>query len=353
MTKLGSGAGCAVVLLLACVACGGATTVGGYSCFPDPDEMSSAEYCLWVSIEGGRGKAYVERSEKRVHLAIRAGAEGDAVLERIYVVEAGDLHWSSSWPEVSNLEVIFYEYGDAAAMARGENSLSRVPRQVFALAFARVESNHTFVEAPAPGSIVEEAAEYDTAENRRHIVTISFPGDPEHERRILEVVTPLASVHELGTQGAPSGLIGRVAGWSKGEFSVEVQRHASIGTVAVTLQDYGDRDLSAIFAKELVALPDIRATRRFVSVNLRVGSPGLQPVEQAVGATAAAFGLAKVERQGMFTRAQYGAEALTVKVVYFEEDGRVNVPIEDTGWSTKFYEVEEALRAALLPPSSP
>src|SRR5260370_28492988 len=134
------------VLLLG--SCRSSTWVGGQACYPAGADRASADFCMSVNIEGGIGKPYVERSRKTVHLQVLS-RRNHVVLEREYSAEAGDLRWLSTWPERSDLQVVFFEYRPVEQQAK---SSTKVPRQIFSLAFTLDESKELCAQAASPAA---------------------------------------------------------------------------------------------------------------------------------------------------------------------------------------------------------
>jgi hypothetical protein len=216
------------------VTCQSSTEVGGYTCYPDGAEQGDAEFCLWISTEGGKGKAYVDRSQKTIRLSI-LNAQKKVVMKREYTVEAGDLGWVSTWQELSDLKVVFYEYGDPLTSSETASEFAKLPRQVFSLAFTYNPTATAFVEALAPNAVIEQSSQYDELENTRHIVEISFLDSEENETRVLGILKRLAASHGLQSEEPESGTIGRLAEYSAKSFSADVQRYDSLGQGCVPI----------------------------------------------------------------------------------------------------------------------
>ena len=333
-----------ILWFLLLIACQSSTWNGGYAYYPDGADHTSAEFSLWVKIIAAAGSAYVKRSQKMIQLSVRT-SEKDVVLERQYTVEAGDLRWYSSWPEVSDLKIIFFEYGDALATDGRDGSPKKVPRQVFSISFAYDESTGSFVDALAPTTVVEQAVRADNLENSRHIIEIYFVDSAESEARILRAIAHLASTHDLKREPPQAGIEGQLAEWSAADFSLHFHRYQSL--LGVSLENYGNRDLSQEIAGEILLLPDVARTRHVVSVNFRLGSQRLDSILAVVKAIAERHRLIRMNPEGMFNVATYKAQGLQVSVSHFELDGKVKVLVEDFAWHAEFAMIEEALRTQL------
>ncbi len=325
-------------------ACHSSTEVGGYTCYPDGADRDDAEFCVWIDIEGGVGKAYVERNRKTVRLSI-LNAQKEAVLEREYSAEAGDLGWVSTWPEISDLQVVFYEYSDPQTSSETASGHAKLPRQVFSIALTYNQTAGVFVEALAPIAVLDQASQYNNIENTRHIVEISFLDTEENETRILELLRELAGSRGLQIDEPQTGIIGRLAECSARSFSAHVQRYDSLGQLAVLLEDYGNRELTDDIANRFRDLPEVVATRHNVGVHLRLGPLDLETVIQIVGTVAEEYGLSEGDRLRMFDVAKYGSGGLEVTITHFEREGKVKISIEDSGWHPQFEEIETALRS--------
>lgn len=287
---------CLALSGLVLVACQSSTHVGGYACYPAHVDQTAADYCLWIDIEGAAGKAFVERSQKRIRLSILTDQK-EVALEREYSAEAGDLGWFSAWPELSDLRIIFFEYGETQTPGEENRGPAKMPRQVFTVAFTSDQAAGTFTEAPAPSEVFEEASRRDERENRRHVVEISFIDSEENETRILEDIRNLALDRGLEVEEPQAGIVGDLAEYSAGSFSLVFQRQPSLGRLAVVMQDYGNRELTDYIAGRLRDLPAFVGTRRHVSINFRLGPQDLETVVRSVDAVAAKYGLGKSDRQ--------------------------------------------------------
>lgn len=330
---------CALVL----VACQSATHVGGYSCYPDRADRANAEYCLWVDIEGGSGRAFVERGRKTIRLSILTAQE-EVVLEREYTAEAGDLSWLSTWPDLSDLRIVFFEYAEPRTPEEKALGAARIPRQVLSVAFTFGPVAGAFVEALAPRAVLEEASRRDDLKNSRHIVEIFFIDSEESQTRILESIRELAASRGLEAEEQEAGIIGRLAEYSGPSFSLAVKRHTSLGQLAVTMEDHGNRELTEYLAGELRGLPGVLGTRRHVSVNFRLGPQDLEAVVRSVGEVARKYGLSRSDGQETSELATYAASGLELTITHFEGEGRVEISLEDSAWNPRFQEIESALR---------
>lgn len=325
-------------------ACPSSTHVGGYACYPDNADPADAEFCLWVDIEGSAERAFVERSLKTIRLSI-LNSQQEVVLEREYNAEAGELRWFSMWPELSDLQIVFFEYGDPTTSTETASGPVKLPRQVFTTAFTYHELSGAFVEALAPSAVLEEASRYDDVENTRHIIEISFRDSAETETRILEEIRELSISRGLQAEEPQAGIIGRLAEYSAPSFSLVVQRHNSLGQLAVVVQDYGNRELTKSFADKLRDLPAVVRTRHHASINFRLGPRDLETVVRSVEAVAKQYGLSKGDQHAMSDVATYGSGGLEVTITHFEGGGKVKISVEDSEWNAQFEEIEDALRS--------
>jgi hypothetical protein len=311
------------------------TRIGGRACYPVGGDRESADFCLFVNIEGGAGKAYVDRSKKTVHLEVVSGRK-EVALERDYTAEAGDLRWLATWPGRSRLEVVFFEYEKPAA-----------PKQIFSLAFTWDESKKRFSEAAAPAAVLQEDAKSNERENKRTNVDLYFADSAQNEARILQAMEQLSAQDHLQKKPPLPGIIGRIAEWSAADLSIDVQRYDSLHQIAIELEDYGRPELSEEIATKLRLLPAIAGTRRIRPVNFRTVPQELDHWIGVVEAVAKQYGLHRIGPRRIYDVASFEAPDLRISVSFFESDGRVDVSIEDTGWHAEFAEIERALRSGL------
>ena len=335
-----------LVLMMSIVsACRMYTSVGQTVRYPPGSDYASAQFHLVIGVDGARGRAYADRTLKSVHVTIWKGET--KVLERQYRLAAGSLRWNVTWNTLDDLRITFFEYGNPVSGKDQAGDLTRVTRQVFAVAFTFDKTAMSFVEAPAPVAIVDQIAQDAARENKRYIVEIYFEDSADNEVRILREVASLAGSHDLQSKAPPAGLVGRLAEWSAPDFSLAVQRYDSLHQVAVEIQDYGDRKRASDFAGRLRALPGVARTRRFASVNVRSGPQDPDAMVQIVRPIAKEYGLTQMDKKGMFTVARFGTEGLHVTVDFFESDGTIRVSIEDFSWHSEFADIEQALRSGL------
>src|SRR5438105_4646403 len=91
------------------VLCGCTHTVvggGGYS--------ADKRYRLWVTSHGASGKAYVDKSKKKLWVTIssRDNANYSAQLfQKQYIFIGSDLSWETLW-QSNDVSVVFYDWGD-------------------------------------------------------------------------------------------------------------------------------------------------------------------------------------------------------------------------------------------------
>jgi hypothetical protein len=327
------------------ISCQTATWVGNVACYPEGTDRESADFCLWINIQGGAGRAYVDRSQKTVHLSI-LDSDKDTLLEREYIVVAGDLHWYSTWDEPSNLQVIFLEHGDATAAEQAAGLPKKLPRMVFSLAFTRDDSTSSFIEAYDPAA-ADRNNRYYTRENKRHIIEIYFEDSPDNESQILEYIEGIADRHELAHETPQAGLTGLLTEYVTTDFSIEVHRYDSLRELGVTLEDYGRRKLSGEIAEELRGLSGVSRTRRFVSVNISSGSDLLESVLAVVADVAGRHALVEIDSGDTLYIKMFALQDLQISIYHSQRDGLVKISIEDLGWHDEFAEIEEGLRSEL------
>ena len=135
--------------LLSCsTSCRTATFTGGTFYYPPGSLREDAEYRLVVEMVGAPGKAYTDRTDKLISLAVRR--DQTVVLGgRHYRAVAGDLHCAVVWEQADNLEVLFYEL----PADPGTSGPGKTERLVFTLHFVLDPSLGEFREAPMPSNV--------------------------------------------------------------------------------------------------------------------------------------------------------------------------------------------------------
>ncbi len=91
-------------------ACQTYTSVGQTVHYPAGSDHANAQYHLVIGVDGARGRPYVDRTTKSVHVTI--WKRDTQVLEREYRLTAGDLKWNVVWTSLDDLRIVFFEYGE-------------------------------------------------------------------------------------------------------------------------------------------------------------------------------------------------------------------------------------------------
>src|SRR5438034_11567206 len=84
-----------VLVMLMLPGCRMYTSVGQTVEYPPGSDYRSAQYHLVIGVDGARGRAYVDRTSKSLHVTIWKGET--KVLELEYRLAAGALEWNESW----------------------------------------------------------------------------------------------------------------------------------------------------------------------------------------------------------------------------------------------------------------
>jgi hypothetical protein len=86
---------------------------------------------LAINVEGVPGRAYVDRTEKHVHVTVWRGKR--SLLERDYRIVATALDWEVTWRRIDDLEIVLVEGPEGVPVYPGVPSELR---EVLALKFA-------------------------------------------------------------------------------------------------------------------------------------------------------------------------------------------------------------------------
>jgi hypothetical protein len=99
---------------------------------------------LAIEAHGAGGKAYSDRSDKRVYIWVvpHGGSNAAPVFKGDYAFVAADLHWRVRWPSTNQVSVEFFEY-DGPRLNKYEK-LRTITNEVARLSFA--EQAGAFVE---------------------------------------------------------------------------------------------------------------------------------------------------------------------------------------------------------------
>jgi hypothetical protein len=118
------------------------TVTGQYS-----DSADNA-YRLWISSHGASGKAYVDKSKKRVWISIekRGGTNSIALFQQRYVLTGSDIEWKIFWGSDDTVSVAFYDWGDGVS---NYENMKQLPASNHIASFA-------FLLDPATGKFLEK-----------------------------------------------------------------------------------------------------------------------------------------------------------------------------------------------------
>ena len=93
---------CLGLILVALCGCSH-TVVGGHTDSPDKSLR------LWVSSHGASGKAYVDKSKKKLWVSIESRSEtnSEVLFERDYILTGSDIEWDTRWSSNEAVAVVF------------------------------------------------------------------------------------------------------------------------------------------------------------------------------------------------------------------------------------------------------
>ncbi len=96
------------------------TVVGSGGDSPDK------RYRLWVSSHGASGKAYVDKSKKKLWISIktREGTNSVVLFQQPYVLTGSDIQWKTLWVSDEAVSVVFYDWGDGVG---NYNNMKHLP----------------------------------------------------------------------------------------------------------------------------------------------------------------------------------------------------------------------------------
>jgi len=117
------------------------TVVGGGGDSPDK------RYSLWVSSHGASGKAYFDRSKKKLWVRIesRGGGNPTVLFEQSYILTGSDIQWDTRWSSNETVSVVFYDWGDGVSNYNNMKHLS-ASNHIASLSFALDRSTGKFIE---------------------------------------------------------------------------------------------------------------------------------------------------------------------------------------------------------------
>jgi len=130
-------AGLMLVALCGCMH----TVVGGGRDSP------GKRYGLSVGIHGASGKAYVDRSKKKIWITMetREGTNSAILFQQSYRLTGSDISWNVFWRSDEAVSVVLYDWGDGVS---NYNNMHHLPasNHIASLSFARDRTTGKFVE---------------------------------------------------------------------------------------------------------------------------------------------------------------------------------------------------------------
>ncbi|MEJ0089099.1 MAG: hypothetical protein WDM80_05025 [Limisphaerales bacterium] len=96
---------------MAIALCGCMHTVEGGSDSP------AKHYSLWLNSHGASGKAYVDKTKKKIWISIgkRGSTDSEVLFQQRYILTGSDIEWKISWDSDRTVSVEFYDWGDGVS----------------------------------------------------------------------------------------------------------------------------------------------------------------------------------------------------------------------------------------------
>lgn len=129
--------GLLVVTLCGCMH----TVVGGHGESPD------ARYRLWISSHGASGKAYVDKSKKKIWVSVtsRESTNSATLFQHRYILTGSDIAWNIRWLSDEAVSVEFYDWGDGVSNYNNMKHLA-TSNHIASLSFALDRTTGKFIE---------------------------------------------------------------------------------------------------------------------------------------------------------------------------------------------------------------
>jgi len=86
------------------------TVTGVNYYFPPGSNPSNSEYHLWLEVHGASGKAFADRTKKKVIVGIQKGK--DSLLLREYELTAASLESDVTWATKDNLKITLFDFDE-------------------------------------------------------------------------------------------------------------------------------------------------------------------------------------------------------------------------------------------------
>jgi len=216
--------------------------------FPYGPYKDTSQYSLSITIHGVSGHAITESTKKKIYILIR-DKDKKVLLERKYILDAGNVHCDIYWTNLEDLKIVFYENGYYEIM----KDLNYIPKQLFALSFSFDSSSDKFTEKAIPNAVLSKLRSKVKRALKKHVISFDLRFNYDDFQYTAEVLKGIAANFNLSELKYPGNCSNCFAFYFEHDFEMSVlyMKGAHEGQFYISLADWDRRDLSNNIATAL------------------------------------------------------------------------------------------------------
>jgi len=128
------------------------TLVSKISYYPSGANKSTAQYQMFIEVQGESGHAYVDMTKKKICLSIWKGEE--KIFYREYECKAAALSWNIAWNKLDDITVVFFDFKEGISIYNNKDKENA--KQILSLHFTYDSKLNKFVEYPIQFDVVNQ-----------------------------------------------------------------------------------------------------------------------------------------------------------------------------------------------------
>lgn len=316
------------------------TVNGSTNYFPDGTDATSYSTKLIVDVHGAPARAYIHKTRKKVLVTLR-DRQGRLLDQGKYILEAGDVRWSSREIGGAKFELVFYDFEPIETNGRGGEQT----RQVLTLTYdgdVLKESRGNQV----PDWVLSHIASKLTRDDRRQIHRMSLPFTEATLGNLLDLLRANSSELQLNEDSIRKWDRAELARFSASNLVLTFRRNNTSGMLEALVEDWGRHELTKSIRDKIVDHESCHVTRSRAIVRLasEFQMDGILPTANDVARNC---GLSESENFPEAYLAGYEAPGMVALVCHLNSPDRVIVNIEETDPGREVSQFEAQLRVRL------
>lgn len=176
--------------------------VFGGAYYPEHSDSDTAQYRLFINIDGAKRHAYNDVTKKEIYISIKR-KDNTVLLERQYTLQAAGLHWDVSWTNLNDLKIVFYDEQGLINLT-DKNELSHFPRQIFTLYLTFNPNSGKFIEAVVPDHVISKIRSRLERAKKTHVISLYLRIDNNNTQTILDSLHKIAKDFNLSEKKVPN-----------------------------------------------------------------------------------------------------------------------------------------------------